>query len=133
MRDFSSISSLPRTPAVYALESGISRHKYNVYVGIAGSLRDRVRQHLILQDSSITTGQSAATLNIAHISSIRWWEHPNFSDRAHLEAAEQIAFDILNPTLRSRGRHSGGLMACLSRMTCEINTNFYLRGSQLVT
>ncbi len=38
-----------------------------------------------------------------HVTEMSWWEHPRFSDNAALKAAEQIAFGILNPTLRSRG------------------------------
>ena len=35
---------------------------------------------------------------------VRWWEHPDFAERPILEAAELVAFDVLDPALRSRGR-----------------------------
>jgi hypothetical protein len=34
---------------------------------------------------------------------LRWWEHSDFGVRHILEAAELVAFEILEPALRSRG------------------------------
>ena len=57
--------------------------------------------------SSVTTGVSAVALNPDLVSEIRWWFEPSFSQREVLEAAEQIAFQVLNPALRSRGGVTG--------------------------
>ena len=43
-------------------------------------------------------------LNPDKVSCIRWWLHPKFSNKAHREAAEVVAFEVLNPSLRSRGK-----------------------------
>lgn len=32
-----------------------------------------------------------------------WWEHSAFAERIRIEAAELVAFEVLEPTLRSRG------------------------------
>jgi len=42
-------------------------------------------------------------LNSGNVSEVKWWEHKGFQERHVLEAAELVAFDMLNPTLRSRG------------------------------
>ena len=73
------------------------------YVDDAGNLKQRIAQHLIRRDSSVTTGTSAVSLNPDYINEVRWWEHPDFQQRHVLEAAELVAFEILNPVLRSRG------------------------------
>jgi hypothetical protein len=74
----------------------------------------RVRQHLVLRDSSVTTGAAVAGLRVEHVRGVAWWEHPLFmragnvgeANRAVLLAAERVAEDVLEPTLRSRGRWS---------------------------
>src|SRR5262249_14103133 len=73
------------------------------YVGLADDVRRRVKQHLVNRDSSVTTGTSAAGLNPDHIRAVEWWTDPGFSDRATLAAAELVAFEVLQPALRSRG------------------------------
>ena len=98
-----SISSLPQKPALYALYGGRGRGAYVAYVGVGDKLRRRIEQHLVRRDSSVTTGVSATGLNPEHITELCWWEHPSFSDRTALEAAELIAMEILDPALRSRG------------------------------
>lgn len=97
------ISDLPNSPAVYAMYGGRGRGLYVAYVGIAGSLRSRINQHLVLRDSSIATGVSAVHLNPDRVTQIDWWEHDDFADVGVREAAEIIAFDIFEPVLRSRG------------------------------
>lgn len=96
------INKLPKTPAVYALYGGQDQ-KYVAYVGMARKLRDRINQHLVRRDSSVTTGTSAASLLPDNITEVHWWEHPDFTDHFALEAAELVAFDVLEPSLRSRG------------------------------
>ena len=103
MRDFSPVYKLPNVPAVYAFYSEGRRVSYVAYVGIAGRLKQRIIQHLIRKDSSVATGTSAVNLNPDFVSRINWWEHPNFNKTVHLKAAEMVAFEVLNPALRSRG------------------------------
>jgi len=103
MRDFTPAYSLPNVPAVYAFYSGGKGPKYVAYVGIAGRLKQRIIQHLIRRDSSVTTGTSAVNLNPDQVTSLRWWEHPDFAKTINLKAAEMVAFEVLNPALRSRG------------------------------
>jgi hypothetical protein len=99
----SSLSELPIFPAVYALYGGKGRGLYCAYVGLAGKLKERILQHLVRRDSSVTTETSAVVLKPEYITDIRWWVHPDFAERHVMEAAELVAFDILNPILRSRG------------------------------
>lgn len=73
------------------------------YVGIAGSLQGRLIQHFVRRDSSVVTRSSAVGVNIDLVSHVDWWEHPQFSDDDHRHAAEMIAFEVLDPALRSRG------------------------------
>ena len=97
------ISDLPNRPALYALYGGAGTRVYVAYVGIADSLRRRAAQHLLLRDSSVATGTSAVGINPDYVTALKWWEHHRFSDRKVLEAAEMVAFDVLDPALRSRG------------------------------
>ena len=96
MRDFTPVYSLPNVPAVYALYSGGKGPKYVAYVGIAGRLKQRIVQHLIKRDSSVTTGTSAVNLNPDQVMSLSWWVHTDFDETVKLKAAEMVAFEILN-------------------------------------
>jgi hypothetical protein len=98
-----SISHLPNKPAVYAMYGGRGRGLFVAYVGIADVLKRRIAQHLIDRNSSVTTGTAAVGLHPDHVTELRWWEHPGFDERSILEAAELVAFDLLEPALRSRG------------------------------
>ena len=106
MKTTATISSLPNTPAVYALMGGHGRNRYVAYVGIAGKLRQRIIQHLVNRDSSVATGTSAACLNPDYVFGIRWWDHRSFRKKTNREAAELVALEVLDPTLRSRGKRS---------------------------
>jgi hypothetical protein len=97
------ISDLPQAPGVYAMYGGKGRGRYVAYVGIAQKLRDRIVQHLVRRDSSVATGTSAVQLNPDYVTAVEWWGHPDFDQRHVLEAAEMVAFDVLDPALRSRG------------------------------
>jgi hypothetical protein len=74
------------------------------YVGIAGNLRTRLDQHFVKRDSSVVTGTSAVGVNVEHVRYIDWWTRTLFDDENRLHAAELVAFDVLDPALRSRGR-----------------------------
>lgn len=104
MRDFSDLSRVPREPGMYCLLGREGRGTYDAYVGISNNIRSRLEQHLVRRDSSISTGVSAATLQPDHVVGVVWWIDDVFHGAAHLEAAELIAFEIIQPTLRSRGR-----------------------------
>src|SRR5687768_11843460 len=97
------LSELPNSPAVYAMYAGNAGKGYVAYVGLADKLKQRVSQHLIRRDSSVVTGVAAVSLNPSLITEVRWFEHPGFTDRTIIEAAEIVAFDVLEPVLRSRG------------------------------
>jgi hypothetical protein len=91
-------------PAVYALFGGHGKGLYVAYVGIADSLKRRIVQYLVRRDSSVATGTSAVGLNPDYVIVVDWWEHPDFAERFKLQVAELVAFDVLNPALRSRGK-----------------------------
>lgn len=101
--EITAIGKLPTSPAVYALYGGRDGRAYVAYVGMAVNLRRRIFQHLVTRDSSVTTGMSAVGLRPEYVTEIRWWEHQQFDNRAALGGAELVAFDILDPALRSRG------------------------------
>jgi hypothetical protein len=103
MHKIPKISSLPNSPAIYALYGGKGQRKFVAYIGIADKLRQRISQHLVRRDSSIVTGTSIVSLNPDYVTALKWWEIPDFSSREYLEAAEEIAFKIFDPVLRSRG------------------------------
>jgi hypothetical protein len=107
MLHVSSVTKLPNVPAVYVLYGGKESNMYAAYVGIADKLRNRIEQHLVRRDSSVATSTSATGLNPDYVTELRWWGHQKFVDRNILEAAELIAFDIFEPTLRSRGKITG--------------------------
>jgi choline dehydrogenase-like flavoprotein len=97
------LADIPAVPAVYALYGGRGAARSVAYVGVAERLKLRIRQHLVSRDSSVVTGASVVRLNPDLITEVAWWTSPMFVERAHLEAAEMAAFDVLQPTLRSRG------------------------------
>lgn len=104
MTELATIADLPGRPAVYALYGGRGRGLHVAYVGSARDLRTRITQHLIRRDSSITTGTTVAMLNADLVTQVRWWDDGAFADESCLLAAELIAFETLEPALRSRGQ-----------------------------
>ena len=87
--------------------------RWVAYVGIAGNLRGRLDQHFVKRDSSVVTGTSAVGVNIEHVRIVEWWEHERFRDDDQRHAAEIVAFEVLNPALRSRGRPRQAALAYL--------------------
>jgi hypothetical protein len=73
------------------------------YVGLGGNLRQRIEQHLIRRDSSVVAGIQAVGLRAEHVRQVDWSEDAGFSDDERLQAVEVVAFDVLEPALRSRG------------------------------
>ncbi len=103
MTTHTSIPDLPTTPGVYALYGGQGRSRYVAYVGSGKDLQRRIEQHLLRRDSSVATGTSAACLNPDYVTEVRYWKHKRLVGKVGREAAELVAYDILDPALRSRG------------------------------
>jgi hypothetical protein len=99
----SSWADVPSSPAVYAMYGGEQPRTWVAYVGIAGNLQGRLIQHFVRRDSSVVTGSSAVGVNIELVTHVNWWEDQKFSNDDHRHAAEMVAFDVLEPALRSRG------------------------------
>ena len=94
---------VPRTPALYAMFGGETGRTWVAYVGIAGNLNSRLIQHFVRRDSSVVTGTSAVGINVEHVRHVEWWESDLLVDDNARHAAELIAFEVLDPALRSRG------------------------------
>jgi uncharacterized small protein (DUF1192 family) len=61
-------------------------------------------------------------LNPELVRGVEWWTHDLLSDPVTLEAAEMVAFDVLDPTLRSQGHHSAPAQTLYSMS--EFKKNF---------
>ena len=96
------INHLPSVPAVYALYGGRGAHRYVGYVGISDNLKRRINHHLVQRSSSVVTGVAVASLNPDLVTEVEWWEDKSFGQSLRLAAAELVAFEVLNPALRSR-------------------------------
>jgi len=57
------LCEIPSVPGIYALYGVDGSARFVAYVGKAGKLRERLGQHLVRRDSSITTGASVVSLN----------------------------------------------------------------------
>lgn len=106
MKTANVIGHLPTAPAVYSLYGGNGENRYVADVGIADNVRRRVYQHLMRRSSSIVTGAAAVSLNPELVTMVEWWEHDSFQRPVNLKAAELVAFETLDPVLRSRGNIS---------------------------
>ena len=102
MRSFDEIKHLPQFPGIYGFKGPNDIQDNYSYIGISNKLRERVSQHLLKRDSSVSTGASTISLNPDKIAECHWWIHETFGNRETLEAAELIAFERFNPTLVSR-------------------------------
>lgn len=98
------------------------------YVGIADALRSRIEQHLVRRASSVTTNTAAVGLNPDYVTEVRWWCHVGFGERAFLEAAELVAFDVLQPCLRSRGRIEAGAKVLYAQESFQAEMRVLLAG-----
>ena len=96
-----SLSEIPKKPGLYILRD---RNGEVAYVGISKDVRSRIDQHLYRRDSSISTGVSTTMLNPDFVTKAEWWVDEIFSDKVSREAAELIAFETFEPSLRSRGK-----------------------------
>jgi len=102
MYDTRSFSKVPEKSGIYALYDGFLGNKC-VYVGKSGNIKNRIRDHLILRISTVTAGFTATSINVENLTRVRWWTDEKFGDGDYLDAAETLAFQILNPVLASRG------------------------------
>ena len=98
----STFKTVPDKPGIYALYDGFRGNKC-VYVGKSGKLKTRIRDHLILRISTVTSGTSGASINVENLTRLKWWTNDCFEDADYLDAAETLAFKFLNPVLSSRG------------------------------
>ncbi len=99
------IAGVARTPGIYAMYGGETVGRgWVAYVGIAGNLHRRLEQHVIRRDSSVVTGTSAVGVNMDRVRYIDWWTDDLLLDDDARHAAELVAFRVLDPALRSRGR-----------------------------
>jgi hypothetical protein len=128
MIELDRISLLPHVPAVYALYGGHGKALHVAYVGVADKLRLRAEQHLVRRSSSVTTGSSAAGLNPEHITELCWWTDPSFKKKPALLAAELVAFEVLDPALRSLGNVSRQAEQLLSDTTFHEHKCALFRG-----
>ena len=99
-----SFSDLPNYPAVYVMYGGRGRGSHVAYVGITKVLRNRIIEHLVKRDRSVATGTTAVVLNPEYVTEVKWWERPKFSDKEYRQAAELVAFDVFEPSLKSRAQ-----------------------------
>jgi hypothetical protein len=95
-------SEIPKWEGIYAFFEGDPAKVSCAYVGETGNLNSRIKQHLVLRNSSVTTGRSVVCLRPEQIRYVQWWDRENFADKTTRLAAELVAFDVLDPTLRSR-------------------------------
>lgn len=93
---------MPKWEGIYAFFEGDPDKVACAYVGESGNLNSRIKQHLVLRNSSVTTGRSVVGLRADLIRYVQWWDREDFADKARRLAAELVAFDVLDPTLRSR-------------------------------
>ena len=108
------IGTVPTKPGIYLLED----FSENVtYVGISKELRARLDQHFNRRDSSVTTGVAAACLNPDSIWRAKWWLDSRLEEKTWREAAELVAFDMFQPTLRSLGGISEAARAIYAKGT----------------
>ena len=75
---------------------------YVAYVGATSNAWHRLNEHLVRRNSSVTTGDSPVLLRPEFLVQANWWCDPEFGTKVNLLAAELVAFDILDPILRSR-------------------------------
>jgi hypothetical protein len=100
-RDTREIGKIPDESAgVYCFDAV---RNSTCYVGQSSNLRDRIRQHLERLDSSVITPNATVSLNVELISGARCWTSPEFKQGLARKAAEQVAFEVLKPTLNSLG------------------------------
>jgi hypothetical protein len=59
---------------------------------------------------------------------VSWWQNPPFSDEAALRTAELVAFDVLDPALRSRGNPTAAALALYEESKFKSEMEALFRG-----
>ena len=99
MYDFS-LDLIPAEPGIYAMND---RNNKAAYVGESDNLRDRIRDHIVNRDSTAVTRLSPTMLNPDYVYRICWWQCDSiFDERVNRQAAELVAFDVLDSSHKSR-------------------------------
>jgi GIY-YIG catalytic domain len=109
------LADVPEWEGIYAFYDRDPRSAACAYVGETTNLRRRLRQHLVLRNSSVATGTSVVGLRVDLIRFVQWWDHDDFDAQDKRLAAELVAFDVLDPTLRSRAGIREGAMELSQR------------------
>ncbi len=95
-----SLKSIPEKPGIYAM---YDQNGKAAYVGESGNIRQRIKDHIVNRDSTAVTRLSPTMLNPDYVSHICWWQcDSEFEDQANRQAAELVAFDVLDSSHRSR-------------------------------
>ena len=115
VRSFDEIKHVPQFAGIYGFKGATDKSGSYSYIGLSGKLRDRISQHLLRRDSSVSTGVSAVSLNPDNIDECHWWIHESFEDRDYLEAAELVAFEFFRPTLVSRGNPTSNAIEIMKK------------------
>jgi hypothetical protein len=68
------------------------------------------------------------SLNPDYVESMSWWENESFVEKVNLKAAEMIAFEILNPALRSRAGDDGAGARLLSNKEFRKSMEILFKG-----
>jgi hypothetical protein len=87
---------------VYVLYGVDDAELVTVFVGIADDLRTRVVEQLVVRDTIGAHTDHRLPIDATYLDQLWWWEHPDFSDRDLLRAAELVASNRLQPMLQSR-------------------------------
>jgi hypothetical protein len=126
-RDTRELGKLPDGLAgVYCFDT---ERKSICYVGQSKETRDRIRQHLERMDSSVTTDAATVSLSAELISGVRVWTSPEFETAVNRRAAEQVAFQVLNPTLRSLGGIGGEAKQLANSKAFKLKMEALFRGT----
>ncbi len=109
-RSFDEIKHLPQFPGIYGFKRPSDNKGAYSYIGLSNKLRERVSQHFLKRDNSVSKSANEISLNPDKIEECHWWIHETFGERQYLEAAELIAFEIFNPKLMSRSSPSSSAL-----------------------
>lgn len=95
------VADLPDLPALYALYGGRGDGLYPAFVGITDDLKTRIEQHLVRSDSRAVGETAAISVNPQYVTEVRWWTNQGFTQKLTMEAALLVAYDFLEPVVRS--------------------------------
>jgi hypothetical protein len=93
-----------RGPAVYAMYAGEPPRTWVAYVGMAGDLHNRLFQHFVRRDSSVVAAAAASRSRLHPVRRVVGTRR--LRERVDSARSRIVAFDLLEPVLRSRGNPS---------------------------